>query len=102
MRIATVVLPVPGLPVKLMCNAGAPVLRPARVRSRSTSRSAEMSRMRLFTGASPIRSRSRASSTSLTCESAQFGIECDAVVLQLLCRGVHTAQYRSPSAALVA
>ena len=34
MRSATVVLPVPGLPVKLMCSVGAPAARPSCSRAR--------------------------------------------------------------------
>ena len=59
MRRATVVLPVPGLPVKLMCSDG-PRARPARprARSRSITSSAAISRMRVLTGASATRSSS--------------------------------------------
>ena len=69
MRIATVVLPVPGLPVKLMCRVGGSVARPSLWRARSTTSSAAVSRMRRFTGARPISSRSSASSTSATPEA---------------------------------
>ncbi len=48
MRVATVVLPVPGLPVKLMCSVGASDVRPNFARTRSTSSSAAISRMRLL------------------------------------------------------
>src|SRR5690606_28246931 len=64
MRIATVVLPVPGLPVKLMCSDGCSVASPRRWRTRSTSSRAAISRTRRLTGARPTRSRSRDSSTS--------------------------------------
>ena len=53
MRTATVVLPVPGLPVKLMCKVGACEASPNFDRTRSTSRSAAISRMRCLTGARP-------------------------------------------------
>ena len=43
MRIATVVLPVPGLPVKHMCKVGRAALRPARRRISSTTSSAAIS-----------------------------------------------------------
>ena len=46
MRSATVVLPVPGLPVKLMCSVGGSWARPSAARARSTSSSAAISRMR--------------------------------------------------------
>src|SRR5438034_671339 len=69
-RIATVVLPVPGLPVKDMCRLGPPAENPRSRRSRSTSSSAAISRMRVFTGASPIRSRSSSRNSSLTPVSA--------------------------------
>ena len=70
MRSATVVLPVPGLPVKLMCRLGPCDASPCPSRSRSTTSSAAMSRMRCLTGASPTRSCSSSSSTASTCESA--------------------------------
>ena len=57
-RSATVVLPVPGLPVKLMCRVGVSCARPSFLRARSTSSSAAISRMRVLTGARPINSRS--------------------------------------------
>ena len=50
MRSATVVLPVPGLPVKLMCSEGRDEIRPSSRRSRSITSSAAISRMRVFTG----------------------------------------------------
>ena len=56
MRSATVVLPVPGLPVKDMCRLGACACRPRFMRSLSITRSAAMSRMRALMGASPMRS----------------------------------------------
>src|SRR5258706_13550693 len=68
MRIATVVFPVPGLPVKDMCSEGEPPTRPTCLRARSTRSSAAMSRMRAFTGLSPISSASSSSSTSVTFE----------------------------------
>src|SRR5580658_1514338 len=64
MRSATVVLPVPGLPVKLICRLGACAARPRLVRSLSITNSAAMSRMRALTGASPMRSRSSSSMTA--------------------------------------
>src|SRR3984893_14512767 len=63
-RTATVVLPVPGLPVKLMCSDGAPADKPSEWRSLSTRSSAAMSRMRLLTGSRPMSSRSSLSNTS--------------------------------------
>ena len=59
MRRATVVLPVPGLPVKLMWSDGAPADRPAWPRSFSMSSREAISRIRVFTGASPTSSASR-------------------------------------------
>src|SRR5947209_5408105 len=67
-RTATVVLPVPGLPVKHMCRVGRSESRPNPRRNRSTSSSEATSRMRVFTGASPTSSRSSCSSTSNTLE----------------------------------
>ena len=64
MRSATVVLPVPGLPVKLMCSDGRAAVSPASARSRSITSSAAISRMRLLTGASATSSRSSSSSTA--------------------------------------
>src|SRR5437588_239495 len=64
MRSATVVLPVPGLPVKLMCRLGAWASSPRFMRSLSITSSAAMSRMRALTGASPTRSRSSSSITA--------------------------------------
>src|SRR5207302_1893350 len=61
---ATVVLPVPGLPVKLMCRLGAWASSPRFMRSLSITSSAAMSRMRALTGASPTRSRSSSSITA--------------------------------------
>src|SRR5690606_34783142 len=66
MRSATVVLPVPGLPVKLIGNVGVSCARPMLRRARSTRSRAAVSRIRFLTGASPIRSRSSSASTSLT------------------------------------
>jgi hypothetical protein len=66
MRIATVVLPVPGLPVKHMCSEGDCAARPRLARSLSITSSAAMSRMRCLTGASPTRSRSSSPSTAST------------------------------------
>ena len=54
--------------VKLICSVGVSWARPMRLRARSTSRSAAVSRMRLLTGASPISSRSSSARTSLTPE----------------------------------
>jgi len=64
MRIATVVLPVPGLPVKHMCSVGVSEASANCLRKRSTKSSAAISRMRVLTGLSPISSRSSLSSTS--------------------------------------
>src|SRR3984885_12985179 len=64
MRSATVVLPVPGLPVKLMCRLGACAARPRFMRSLSMTSSAAMSRMRALIGANPTRSRSSSSMTA--------------------------------------
>src|SRR5204863_523625 len=69
-RSATVVFPVPGLPVKLMCSVGRWELRPISSRSRSITSSAAISRIRRFTGAIAIRSRSISSSTACTREVA--------------------------------
>ncbi len=57
MRSATVVLPVPGLPVKLMCSDGAPAASCMSRRTLSTTSSEAISRMRFLTGARPISSR---------------------------------------------
>src|ERR1019366_7419670 len=70
MRIATVVLPVPGLPVKHMCSDGGVDCKPFARRSLSISSSAAMSRMRPLTGASPTSSASSWSSTDLTPEAS--------------------------------
>src|SRR6202158_3570536 len=64
MRMATVVLPVPGLPVKDMCKLGACACSPRFMRSLSITSSAAISRIRALTGASPIRSRSSSSMTA--------------------------------------
>src|ERR1700722_1354263 len=61
MRRATVVLPVPGLPVKDMCRLGASASSPRFMRSLSITSNAAMSRMRLLTGASPTRAPSSSS-----------------------------------------
>src|SRR5882757_8002941 len=58
-RSATVVLPVPGLPVNDICNVGTSVVRSMRLRIRSISNSDAISRIRVLTGFSPISSRSR-------------------------------------------
>src|SRR5687768_14276813 len=63
MRRATVVFPVPGLPVKHMCSDGRSDASPCSRRRRSTTSSAAISRMRVFTGARPTRSPSSSSST---------------------------------------
>src|SRR6266404_4945543 len=64
MRSATVVLPVPGLPVKLMCRLGACACSPRFMRSLSITSSAAMSRMRALIGVRPTRSRSSSSITA--------------------------------------
>src|SRR5665213_2123229 len=66
MRMATVVLPVPGLPVKDMCRLGAPEAMPRAVRAFSTARNAAISRSRVLTGTSPTSSASSCSSASVT------------------------------------
>ena len=77
MRSATVVLPVPGLPVKLMCRVGGSEVRPNFARTRSTSSSAAISRMRFLTGASPTSSSSSCCSTGPTPEAAYSAGEAD-------------------------
>ena len=79
MRIATVVLPVPGLPVKDMCSEGDPATRPSCLRARSMSSSAAMSRTRAFTGLSPISSRSSSSRTSLDVRVRDSALHVDAL-----------------------
>jgi len=64
MRMPTVVLPVPGGPVKHMCRLGRVASRPNRPRTRSTSSSAAISSIRFLTGTSPTSSVSSAASTS--------------------------------------
>ena len=64
MRSATVVLPVPGGPVKHMCRFGRGASRPNLCRARSTRSSSAMSSIHRFTGTRPTRSRSSAPSTS--------------------------------------
>src|SRR5579859_1015884 len=64
MRRATVVLPVPGLPVKDICRVGVPPASSSLVRIRSISSSEAISLIRALTGASPTNSRSSFSSTS--------------------------------------
>ena len=68
MRMATVVLPVPGLPLKHMCKLGAWLVSPRLMRSLSMTSSAAMSRMRALTGTSPTRSASSSASTASTWE----------------------------------
>src|SRR5918999_2472999 len=63
-RRATVVFPVPGLPLKHMCSDGRSDASPCSRRRRSTTSRAAISRMRVFTGASPTRSPSSPSSTA--------------------------------------
>ena len=58
MRNATVVLPVPGLPVNDMCSVGVSVVRFICLRMRSISSSDAISRIRVLTGFNPINSRS--------------------------------------------
>ena len=76
MRSATVVLPVPGLPVKDMCRLGACACSPRFMRSLSITSSAAISRMRALIGASPIRSRSSSSMTAPAwlCASTWFTV----------------------------
>src|SRR5260370_19684841 len=84
MRSATVVLPVPGLPVKLMWRLGACACSPRSMRSLSITRSAAMSRMRALIGARPTRSRSSSSITAPAwlCASTSFtvcaSVDCEA------------------------
>src|SRR5690606_40296309 len=59
MRTATVVLPVPGLPVKHICMLGCSDSIPTCARALATSRNAAISRTRCLTGARPMRSLSR-------------------------------------------
>src|SRR5579883_386259 len=66
MRSATVVFPVPGLPVKHMCSEGDCACSPIPRRSRSMTSSAAMSRMRCLMGVSPMRSCSSSAITSST------------------------------------
>ena len=56
MCVASVVFPVPGLPVKHICRLGRDDARPKPCLSRSTSNSAAISRTRSLTGASPTKS----------------------------------------------
>src|ERR1700682_1265381 len=76
MRSATVVLPVPGLPVKDMCRLGACACNPRFMRSLSITSSAAISRIRALIGASPIRSCSSSSITAPAwlCESTWFTV----------------------------
>ena len=70
MRSATVVLPVPGLPLKHMCRLGDWLASPRLRRSLSITSRAAMSRMRALTGLRPTRSVSSSCSTASTCEPA--------------------------------
>src|SRR3712207_4775344 len=70
-RIATVVLPVPGLPVNDMWSVGAWLVSPRSRRSLSTRRRAAISRMRAFTGLRPTSSRSSWPRISATPDSAK-------------------------------
>ena len=72
MRAATVVLPVPGLPVKDMCRVGGWATSPTSRRSLSTSSSAAISRMRRLTGFRPTSSRSSCSRTGPTPEASKL------------------------------
>src|SRR5919106_2724236 len=62
-RSATVVFPVPGRPVKLMCSVGRSVASPRSSRSRATSSSEAISLMRVLTGARPTSSFASSSNT---------------------------------------
>src|SRR5918997_2587813 len=64
MRRATVVFPVPGLPVKHICSEGRSDASPCSARRRSTTSRAAISRILVFTGASPTSSPSSWSSTA--------------------------------------
>ena len=61
---ATVVLPVPGLPLKIMCRVIVGAARPASLRSPSTRSTAACRWISAFTAVSPTRSSSSASSSS--------------------------------------
>src|SRR4030088_2160551 len=76
MRSATVVLPVPGLPVKLMCRRGACACSPRFMRSLWITSNAAMSRMRALIGVRPTRSRSSSSITAPAwlCASTSFTV----------------------------
>src|SRR5512139_3830012 len=74
MRMATVVLPVPGLPVKHMCSEGFAPSMPSAARAVSTTSSEAISRMRVLTGASPTSSWSSSSSTAPTPDSASSAL----------------------------
>ena len=77
MRMATVVLPVPGLPVKHMCSEGFAPATPSAARALSTTSSEAISRMRVFTGTRPTSSRSSSSSTAPTPDSASSALQVD-------------------------
>jgi hypothetical protein len=96
MRMATVVFPVPGLPVKDMCREGEPDTSPSSFLARSTTNKAAMSRIRVFTGFKPMSSASSSSRTSLTRVSASNAPRS--------IRSVTTTPYlyRCPSGACVA
>src|SRR5690242_1101803 len=95
MRRATVVLPVPGLPVKAICNVGGSEVSPTSWRARATKRNAAISRMRCLTGASPTRSRSSSAigaprstsacsafkSTTLLAESNALAVDPEMVIV---------------------
>src|SRR5919106_1055121 len=62
-RSATVVFPVPGRPVKLMCSVGRSVTSPRCSRTRATSNNAAISLMRVLMGRRPTSSCSSSSNT---------------------------------------
>ena len=87
-RLATVVLPVPGLPLKHICRLGAWLVRPRFTRSLSMTSSAAISRIRALTGTRPTKSRSSSFSTASTCEpSNTSATERAAAVLSRDCSG---------------
>ena len=77
MRSATVVLPVPGLPVNDICSVGGPETSPTCSRARATRRKAAISRMRCLTGARPTRSRSSSAIGAAMSVSACKRLEID-------------------------
>ena len=60
-----IVFPVPGLPVNDICKPGFPELKPFSLLTLSTSKRAEISRIRVFTGTKPTNSSSNRSKVFL-------------------------------------